>query len=236
MKRLTILISLLLVSAILFTACGAQALLTQEQIEAKLAKIIDDAKVTDIKFVEDKTTPYYEGNMANSYAEYYFKLNAYTGKTMDWKRTIKYLSADEITEFLTTRYKGSSIDSLSLVVGEDESRTYTGILYNKIAYYKFEINAFDTSDYISWTDVSMDYLPIDKSATFTTKDGNEYASEYTVRRKLISKYDNLYLSSIERSVDNNGTPVYIGVFTIDDHTYSFTAEATSGELATQTEK
>lgn len=236
MKRFTILISLLLVSTILFTSCGYKVLLTQEQIESRLSKIIEDAKITDITFVDDKSAPYYEGNMANSYAEYYFKLDAYTGKTMDWKRNIKYLSADEITEFLTSRYKGSSIDSLSLVVGEDDSRTYTGILYNKIAYYKFEINAFDKNDYISWADVSMDYLSIDKSATFTTRDGKEYASEYTVRRKLISKFENLYLSSIERSLDNEGNPVYIGEFTIGDHTYSFVAEASSGELASQIEK
>lgn len=233
-KSLTLFIALTLLT-IGLTACG-KILLTQEQIEAKLLKIIDTATISDIKFVDDEAAPYYEGNMSNSYADYYFKLDAYTGKTLDWKRTIKYLSTDEITEFLKSRYANSSIDSLNLVVGEDGSRTYTGIVFNKIAYYKFEIDAFDSNHYISWKDVSMDYLSIDKSATFTTRDGKEYASEYTVRRKLNSKFDRLYLSNIERSVDGAGNPIYVGEFTIDDTTYSFTADPASGEIVSQTAK
>lgn len=236
MKRITFLLTLLILISALLCACGEKTVLTQEQIESRLSKIIETAKISDIKFVDDKNTSYYEGNMSNSYADYYFKLDAYSGKTLDWKRTIKYLSTEEITEFLTSRYEGSSIDSLNLVVGEDESRTYTGILYNKIAYYKFEIDAFNKNNYLVWEDVSVDYLPIEKTATFITKDGKEYASEFTVRRKLIAKFDRLYLSKIERSIDDIGAPVYTGEFTIDDISYSFTADATSGEITSQTQK
>ena len=232
-KYVSIIVSLIIATTI-FSGCSQQ-LLAQNQIEHKLLEIIPDATISEINFVQEtEKTGYYEGNMVNSYAEYYFKLDAYTGKTLDWKRTIKYISKEDLIAQLSEKYEDSTVEDISLVVKENGDRIYEGVIANDISYYSFKINAFDTTDIIEWEDITSEY--INERNPGSDENNVEFCGEYTVRMKLKNIFDLVYLNTCELNKDDNDKYIYSGQFATETEVYLFTANAYTGEIIQYTPK
>lgn len=221
----------LIISMLMLSACSKE-ILSQDQIESRLLKIIEDAKITEINLVQDDDTAYYEGNMNNSYADYYFKLDAYTGKTLDWKRTIKYCSDDELAEALMNKYDGADVDKIKLIVNDDNSRYYNCTLSNKISVYSLNVDAFDLSKITYWEDITDD----NTDEEIIKRDANNiaYCTVSTVRSKLNDAFERLYLTSCSLTMDSQGNSIYSGKFTIDSGEYTFIADAYTGDITQYT--
>lgn len=97
MKKTTKILAtvLFILTAILCTSCSTQTLMSQDDIIARLKKIIPDAEVKSITYVvnSEDNSKYYEGYMESEIAKYDFKLDAYTGNTLSWKKT-SYIEQD----------------------------------------------------------------------------------------------------------------------------------------------
>ena len=225
-KLVSIAMSFLFV-ALFFTGCGKE-LLSQKQIEDRLLKIIEDATISEINFIQNKEETFYEGKMYNTYAEYYFKLDGYTGKTLDWERTIKYLSEDEFTNQLIAKYPGTVIDQLTLVTDEEKNKFYNGIIFNNYSYYEFTIDAFNVDNVLVWEDVTADFSEEKKPGK--DEDGKEFCGEYSVKMKLKNLFDIMILNSCELTTNDAGEYIYAGQLASDTGVYLFTADAYTGEI------